>query len=141
MQPCRGLLSSFRVLVGWLPPVGASRSRAQALGHTGFRSWGDRLSCPKACGIFPDQGLNPSPLVRLEPRGKPCIHVACCHLSLLHKHKPLVGVTLAQSSCLSSTYSVSDCRKYCVSINSNSYYFISIVKKRKLRPIRVIPHA
>ena len=31
--------------------------------------------------------------------------------------------------------------KYCESINSNSYCFLSIVKMRKLRPIRVIPHA
>ena len=38
--------------------------RAQALGHTGFSSCAHGLSCPMACGIFPDQGSNPCPLKR-----------------------------------------------------------------------------
>ena len=28
----------------------------------GFSSWGTRLNCSAACGILPDQGLNPCPL-------------------------------------------------------------------------------
>ena len=42
--------------------VVASRCRAQALGHPDSAVVAHRLSCSKACGIFPDQGSNPSPL-------------------------------------------------------------------------------
>ena len=52
----------------WLQRPGFSRYRAQALGtrlqelrHVGSVVT-HRLSCPLACGIFPDQGSNPSPV-------------------------------------------------------------------------------
>ena len=31
--------------------------------HVGFSSCGTRLSCSAACGMFPDQGSNPCPLI------------------------------------------------------------------------------
>ena len=36
--------------------------KAQALGCTGSVAAGCRLSCPKACGVFPEQGSNLCPL-------------------------------------------------------------------------------
>ena len=41
---------------------GFSCCGAQALGSTSSVVEAHRLSCPAACGIFPDQGLNPCPL-------------------------------------------------------------------------------
>ena len=40
----------------------ASRRRAQAVEHAGFRSCVHRPSCPVARGVFLDEGLNPCPL-------------------------------------------------------------------------------
>ena len=40
----------------WASSGGLSPCRARALGLWGFSSY--RLSCPLACGIFPDRGLN-----------------------------------------------------------------------------------
>lgn len=42
----------------------ASRCRTRALGRSSCssRALEHRLSCPSSCGIFPDQGLSPSPL-------------------------------------------------------------------------------
>ena len=84
---CAGFLSLWRA--GATLRCGSQAShcgdfsccRAWALGHTGFSSCGTwasvvwlagssagsvvvahRLSCSAACGIFPDQGLNPWPL-------------------------------------------------------------------------------
>ena len=39
----------------------ASRCGTQALGHTGSIVAVHGFSCPKACGIFLDQGLNQCP--------------------------------------------------------------------------------
>ena len=41
---------------------GFSCCRAQAQGRVGFTVVAHGLSCPRACGIFPDQGLNLCPL-------------------------------------------------------------------------------
>ena len=40
---------------------GFSRSLAQALGSQASAAEAHRLSCPAACGVFPDQGSNPCP--------------------------------------------------------------------------------
>ena len=68
------LLCVFVVPHG-LSPVAASWGGGQASHRGGFSCWGVQalgawasvvvahgLSCPAACGIFPDQGLNPRPL-------------------------------------------------------------------------------
>ena len=44
------------------PCGGFSCSGAKVLGRAGFSSCVHRLSCTTACGIFPDQELNPCPL-------------------------------------------------------------------------------
>ena len=53
--PCAALASRFG---------GVSRCRAQAHGlkRAGSVVVAHRLTCPTACGIFPEQGLNPYPL-------------------------------------------------------------------------------
>ena len=53
--------------------VVASRCRAQVLGHADSAVAAHRLSCSKACGIFPDQGPNPSPL-RWQADSQPLDH-------------------------------------------------------------------
>ena len=67
------------LVVGTAPRVQATGFRScgsQALEHR-LSSCAHRLSCPKACGIFPDQGSNPvSPALAgrfftAEPPGKP----------------------------------------------------------------------
>ena len=40
----------------------ASLSRSRALGVRASAVVAHRLSCSAACGVFPDQGLNPCPL-------------------------------------------------------------------------------
>ena len=54
------VLLPYRLLSG----CGVFSCGAWALGHASFSSWGSRalglgLSCFEACGIFPDQGVNP----------------------------------------------------------------------------------
>ena len=41
---------------------GFSCCRAQVLEHTGFSAYGVGTQIPTACGIFPNQELNPCPL-------------------------------------------------------------------------------
>ena len=56
--------SSFRLLVAV-----ASLAAEHKLWSAGSAVMGHRLSCPRACGIFEDQGLNSCPLHWL-PCGK-----------------------------------------------------------------------
>ena len=74
---------------------GFSCCSARALGCTGFSSWGSvvvahRLSCPMACGIFPDQGWDPRPLHwqvdswPLDHLGSPVHSSGDGHLGCLH---------------------------------------------------------
>ena len=74
--------------------AGLSLSRPLLLRGTGSRRTGSVVvahgpSCSVACGIFPDQGLNPCPLhwqadsQPLRPPGKPVkINFCCSHLVL-----------------------------------------------------------
>lgn len=52
-----GLCSWQSMRSGVVVP-GPSDSSVWALDRTGFCSCGTWLSCPEACGVFPDQGLN-----------------------------------------------------------------------------------
>ena len=59
----------------WVPG-----SRAQVIKELWSRALGHRLSCCTARGIFPDQGLNPSPALAggfftTEPPGKPWMEI------------------------------------------------------------------
>ena len=66
---CTGLSLSWPLL---LRSTGSRRAGSVIVAH--------RSSCSTACGIFPDQGLNPCPLhwqadsQPLRHQGSPCIH-------------------------------------------------------------------
>ena len=68
------------------PCGGCSCSGAQAPGCAGFSSCVHRLSCTTACGIFPDQGLNPCPLhskmfcLPWNYQGSPCYLCFWCQI-------------------------------------------------------------
>ena len=94
--------------------AGLSLSRPLLLRSTGSRRAGSaivahRPSCSAACGIFPDQGLNPCPLhwqadsQPLRHQGSPLfifliIHINCCELFLI------MHIWLFQLSLVDSKY-------------------------------------
>ena len=54
-----------RLLISVAFPAAEHRlqsAQASVLAAGRLSRWGDRLSCSTACGVFPDQGLNPWPL-------------------------------------------------------------------------------
>ena len=55
-------LRRVSIAARWLLLAVASRCGAQTLEHMGSVVVAHRLSCPKACAIFPDQVSNPCPL-------------------------------------------------------------------------------
>ena len=58
---CTGFSMQWRLL---LQSTGSKVCRLQQLWHTGSGVAAYGFSCPEACGIFLDQGSNPSPLHR-----------------------------------------------------------------------------
>ena len=74
-----------RALGTWASAVaahGLSSCASWALEHR-LRSWTHRISCSKARGIFPDQGLNPCPLLQQVDS------YPLCHQGSLNQHKLL----------------------------------------------------